>query len=120
MNLLVENLRRVNEYRQGKHYYSSERLAATEKRGASQKQPLGSTPYVVVEFQYAGTNIKGYWRCDQKVLELEDCAGVVKVLHPEYDCIFLFDHSCGNDTKRDWMVSAPSVFKRNTEEKNHR
>lgn len=34
------------------------------------------------------------------VLEFDDCANVVKVLHPEYDCIFLFDHGCGNDRKR--------------------
>ena len=35
------------------------------------------------------------------VLQIEDCAHVVTVLHPEYDYIFLFDHShCGQDRKR--------------------
>ena len=34
------------------------------------------------------------------VLQFEDCVNVVKVLYPEYDHIFLFDHSCGHDRKR--------------------
>jgi hypothetical protein len=34
------------------------------------------------------------------VLQMEDCVDVVTVLYPEYDFIFLFDHSCGHDRKR--------------------
>jgi hypothetical protein len=32
---------------------------------------------------------------------LEDCADVVKILYPQYDFLFLFDHSCGHDRMPD-------------------
>ena len=35
------------------------------------------------------------------VLQLEDCVDVVKTLHPQYDFLFLFDHSCGHDKQRE-------------------
>jgi hypothetical protein len=35
------------------------------------------------------------------VLQLEDCADVVKTLYPQYDFLFLFDHSCGHDRMPD-------------------
>jgi hypothetical protein len=31
------------------------------------------------------------------VLEFEDCADVVTTLYPQYNFLFLFDHSCGHD-----------------------
>mmetsp|Transcript_8912 Transcript_8912/g.25093 ORF Transcript_8912/g.25093 Transcript_8912/m.25093 type:complete len:228 (-) Transcript_8912:166-849(-) len=31
------------------------------------------------------------------VLQVEDCVDCLKVLFPEYDFLFLFDHSCGHD-----------------------
>jgi hypothetical protein len=34
------------------------------------------------------------------VLKFKDCIDVLKVLYPEYDCMFLFYHSCGHDRKR--------------------
>jgi hypothetical protein len=107
MKLSVEDLRQVNEYREGKHY--SDRLAATEKRGTSQKKPLKSSPFVV-EFEY-GINTEGYWTYDHMVLQMEDCADVVTVLYPEYDYIFLFDHSCGHDRKRPDGLCSNSVRK---------
>ena len=35
------------------------------------------------------------------VLQLEDCADVVKTLYPQFQFLFLFDHSCGHDRARD-------------------
>ena len=32
--------------------------------------------------------------------QLEDCVGVIKVLHPHFDIMFLVDHSCGHDRQR--------------------
>jgi hypothetical protein len=107
MKLTVEDLRQVNEYREGKHY--SDRLAALEKRGMSDKKPLASSPFVV-EFEY-GINTEGYWTYDHMVLQMEDCADVLNVLHPEYDYIFLFDHSCGHDRKRPDGLCSNSVRK---------
>ena len=33
-------------------------------------------------------------------MQFEDCIDCVKALFPNYDTVFLFDHSCGNDRKR--------------------
>jgi hypothetical protein len=46
------------------------------------------------------------------VLQLEDCIDVVKVLHPEYDYIFLLYHSCGLDRKRPASLCVNSMRRR--------
>ena len=45
------------------------------------------------------------------VLQFEDCVDVVKVLYPQYDYIFLFDHSCGHDRKRPDGLCVNSIRK---------
>jgi hypothetical protein len=35
------------------------------------------------------------------VLQLEDCVGVIMHLYPEYDYLFLYDHSSGHDKQRE-------------------
>ena len=107
MILSDEDLQKVNEFRVGKKY--SDELAAMDKRGTSAKQPLDSSPFVV-QFEY-GINSEGYWTYDHMVLQFEDCVDVVKVLYPEYDYIFLFDHSCGHDRKRPDGLCANSIRK---------
>jgi hypothetical protein len=96
LKLSHEDLQKVNKYRENKEY--SDALAAMDKRGTVKKQPLQSSPFVV-KFEY-GANAEGYWTYDHMVLQFEDCVYVVKVLYPEYDYMFLFDHSCGHDRKR--------------------
>jgi hypothetical protein len=34
------------------------------------------------------------------VLQMEDCIDVMHALYPDYDVLFLFDHSCGHDRQR--------------------
>jgi hypothetical protein len=34
------------------------------------------------------------------MLQFEDCIDVVTTLWPEFDYVFLFDHSCGHDRQR--------------------
>jgi hypothetical protein len=34
------------------------------------------------------------------VPQFEDCIDIVNTLWPEFDCVFLFDHSCGHDRQR--------------------
>jgi hypothetical protein len=56
------------------------------------------------------------------VLQLEDCVGVLKHLHPQYDYLFLFDHSRDHDQQRedglnvknDKKLSGPQRKMRNT------
>ena len=95
MRLSDKDLVQVNEYRRGKHY--SDTLAASEKKGTSLKQPLVGSPFVV-EFEY-GVNTEGYWTYGHMVLQMEDCANMLNVLHPEYKYIFLFHHGCGHVRK---------------------
>jgi hypothetical protein len=62
------------------------------------KPNLKENPFYV-EFEY-GVSTEGYWTYNQMVLQLEDCIDVLQVLHPQYDYVFLFDHSCGYDRQR--------------------
>jgi len=34
-------------------------------------------------------------------LQLEDCVDVLKVLYPQFDFLFLFDHSCWHDHQKE-------------------
>ena len=97
MALTSEELQRVNAVRLGKKY--KDETAAKKKRGNELKQPLTISPFVL-EFEY-GASAEGYWTYDSMVLQLEDCADVVKTLYPQYDFLFLFDHSCGHDRMPD-------------------
>jgi hypothetical protein len=96
MDLTEEQLQKVNQRRQGKKY--SDEAAAKETRGKAEKQPLTSSPFVI-EFEY-GANNQGYWKYDHMILQFEDCIDVVTTLWPEFDYVFLFDHSCGHDRQR--------------------
>jgi hypothetical protein len=103
-----EDLVKVNERRQGKHY-SDEEAAKKIKGNSSMKMPLTGSPFVV-EFEY-GANNQGYWDYDHMIIQFEDCIDVVKTLHPEFDFVFLFDHSCGHDRQRPDGLSVPKANK---------
>ncbi len=88
-----EQLEEINKYCEGKRYLDED--AATLKRGSPTKKLLTSSPFVV-EFNY-GAQYEGYWCYEHMVLQLKDCIDCLHVLHPEFDYLFLFDHSCGHD-----------------------
>jgi hypothetical protein len=96
IKLTQEQLSLVNQARRGTKY--SDESAAKETRGKADKLPLTSSPFVV-EFEY-GANNQGYWRYDHMILQFEDCIDVVRTLWPEFEYVFLFDHSCGHDRQR--------------------
>ena len=102
-----EQMRRVNEARVGQHYKDVD--AAKKYKGTTEKQNLLTDPFVV-EFEYGASN-EGYWNYERMVLQLEDCVDVVKVLWPQYDCLFLFDHSCGHDKQRIDGLNAENMLK---------
>ena len=93
MTLTTEQLQRVNAERLGKKY--KDESAAKKKRGSKFKQPLTISPFVL-EFEF-GASAEGYWTYNLMVLQLEDCADIVMTLYPQYNFLFLFDHSCGHD-----------------------
>ena len=103
-----EDLQKVNKEREGNKQYSDEE-AATKVKGNTKKQALTASPFVL-EFEY-GANNEGYWDYDHMVLQFEDCIDVVNVLLPQFEVLFLFDHSCGHDRKRPDGLSAPKMNK---------
>ena len=88
----------VNLQRAGRQYSDEE--AAIEINGNSNKKPLtlDKSPFVVF-FDY-GENKEGYWAYNNMVLQFEDVVDVLKVMHPTFDFVFLFDHSSGHSKQR--------------------
>lgn len=71
------------------------------------KPKLTDSPFVQ-EFEY-GASSKGYWTYESMVLQLEDCVDVLKMLYPEFQFLFLFDHSCGHDKAREDALNARNM-----------
>jgi hypothetical protein len=107
-DISLEDLEKVNKKREGTHY-SDQDAAKKIKGNSSMKASLTESPFVV-KFEY-GANNQGYWDYDHMIIQLEDCIDVVKTLHPEFDFIFLFYHSCGDDHQRPDGLSVPKVNK---------
>ena len=93
-----EILAEVNLKRDGEKY--ADREAATEMQGSPDKKPLtlDKSPFLVF-FEY-GENREGYWAYNNMVLQFVDAVDVLKVMHPEIDFVFLFDHSAGHARQR--------------------
>ncbi len=94
----AEILDEVNTQRAGQHYADPE--AAIEILGSSNKRPLtpDKSPFLLF-FEY-GENREGYWAYNNMVLQFEDVIDVLKVMHPAYDFVFLFDHSACHAKQR--------------------
>ena len=105
--LTTGQLQEVNMKRMGEKY--KDETAAKKKHGTALKQPLTTSPFYL-EFEY-GASFEGYWTYDSMVLQLEDCADVVKTLYPQYHFLFLFDHSCGHDRMPDDALKVEGMNK---------
>jgi hypothetical protein len=96
MELSPNQLALVNQRRKrvgNKHYLDKD--AAIAKNGTTTKPLLTSSPFI--RYLEYGSNNDGYWSYECMVLQLEDCVDCLKELHPNFDFIFLFDHSNGHD-----------------------
>ena len=69
--------------------------AAVTKNGSEFKRKLTKSPFVR-GLEY-GNNHDGYWTYESMVLQLEDCIDVLSHTHPQFEYLFLFDHSNGHD-----------------------
>lgn len=108
LDLTGEQLRQVSEFRKEKKYIDE--AAATKYRGkGANKDILNVNPFVL-EFEYGAAN-EGYWNYEHMVLQLDDCVDVVKFLYPQYDFLFLFDHSCGHDKQREDGLNVENMSK---------
>jgi hypothetical protein len=45
------------------------------------------------------------------VIQFEDCMDCLTTLYPEFDYLFLFDHSCGHDKQREDGLNAERMLK---------
>jgi hypothetical protein len=94
-----EQLKEVNEKRKNVQYKDLKAVAEAGGYKDGFKKPLTCSPFVCT-FEY-GADSDGYWNYNHMVLQLEDCVDVLKHLYPEYDYLFLFDHSRGHDKQRE-------------------
>ena len=108
MSLSPEELEKVNsERRRGRKYIDEQ--AANTINGKADKPNLTSSPFAI-QFEY-GINAQGYWDYNRMMLQFEDCVDVVSVLFPEFEFVFLFDHSSGHDRQRPDGLSITKISK---------
>jgi hypothetical protein len=102
--LSEDELVRVNTARRGidKTYIDSQ--AAMEILKATHKLILTESPFV--KYLYIGANNEGYWNSYHMSLQLEDVVDCLQVLYPEFEIVFLFDHSQGHARKRNGALNA--------------
>ena len=99
----------VNERRYGERYADEE--AAMDVYGTSLKPQLSvdKSPFLTY-FDY-GENKEGYWDYNHMVLQFEDVVDCLKVMHPQFHFVFLFDHSSGHAKQRPDGLNATRMNK---------
>ncbi len=64
------------------------------------KKNLTEPPFLkYFEYRY-GHGKESYWTSDNMALQFEDCINCIHALFPQFDSVWQFDHSCGQD--RGW------------------
>ncbi|KAI2489045.1 hypothetical protein MHU86_25554 [Fragilaria crotonensis] len=105
--LTEDELARINLHRQQSRATYTDTHAAMEILGTINKVALTESPFV--KYLFIGANNEGYWNSFYMSLQLEDVVDCLQVLYPEFDLVFLFDHSQGHARKRDQALSAAYV-----------
>jgi hypothetical protein len=88
-------LEEINLHRRGQNYVDTD--ASIAVHGQAGKKDLKESPFVV-SFEL-GANNEGYWTYNHMSVQFEDCVDCIKVLYPQFDFVFLFDHSQGHAKK---------------------
>jgi hypothetical protein len=107
MELTKDQLDEVDFTMRGKRYTYEE--AATKYRGNALKTDLLCSLFIF-KFDYGASN-EGFWNYNRMVIQLEYCIDVLKCLYPQYDILFLFDHSCGHDKQQPYRLNAENMLK---------
>ncbi|KAI2505686.1 hypothetical protein MHU86_8745 [Fragilaria crotonensis] len=105
--LTDEELVRINATRIGKQYLDVQ--AANEVLKTSDKPQLSHSPFV--KYLFIGANNEGYWNSFHMALQFEDVVDCLKVLYPQFEFVFLFDHSQGHARKRSGALDAKQMSK---------
>jgi hypothetical protein len=105
--LTLEELTTINATRLGRQYLDTH--AASEVTKTFDKPPLTDSPFV--KYLFIGANNEGYWNSYHMALQFEDVVDCLKVLYPQYEFVFLFDHSQGHARKRNGALDAKQMSK---------
>jgi hypothetical protein len=97
-----------NERQRGKTYTDDQ--AANEILKTDQKPLLTESPFVKYSY-IVGANNKGFWNSFHMSLRFEDVVDCLLVFYPEFEFIFLFDHSQGHARKRNGALNALHMSK---------
>ncbi|KAI2496123.1 hypothetical protein MHU86_18400 [Fragilaria crotonensis] len=108
-------LDKVNFERQGANKPYVDKHAAIKILKSTQKSLPTESP--LVQYLYIGANNKGFWNSFHMSLQFEDVVDCLQVLYPDFDFVFLFDHSQGHGKKRDGALSAMHTFECTEEHK---
>ena len=108
-HLSEPTLEQVNANREGTRY--SDEDAAVEVFGSSLKKPLTKDKSPFLHYFDYGENKEGYWDYNHMVLQFEDVLDCLKVMHPNFHSVFLFDHSSGHAKQRPDGLSATKMNK---------
>jgi hypothetical protein len=100
MSLMQSEIQKVNQFQSEKGPLYTEFESAVKVNGTAIKNQW-KTHLLFYFFEYGyGAGKEGYWTYDHMCLQFDDCVDTVQALYPEYDSIWLFDHSCGHDHGR--------------------
>jgi hypothetical protein len=96
--MTAEELKLVNDAREGDDYWDTDAALEVHKTPTPKKPKLKESPFV--RSILIGAHNDGYWNAQHMAIQLEDIVDCLKVLHPEIEFVFLFDHSQGHSRKR--------------------
>ncbi len=74
--------------------------------GTELKKQLTFSQFIV-EFNYGVILV-----IQPHVLQMEDCIGILKFLYPQYDVLFLFNHSYGHDKQHKDELNVEIMLKK--------
>ena len=109
-DLSEDELVRINTARRGigKTYIDTqaamEILKLTDKPILTEESPF-------ITYLYIWGNNEGYWNSYQMSLQLEDVVDCIQVLYPDFDIVFLFDHSQGHARKQNGALNSLHMSK---------
>ncbi len=103
-------LEEINVTRRGKKYKSSQ--AAIEILGSDDKKDLTLEDDPFIKVFGIGSNEDGWWNSFQMCIQLENVIDCLKVMFPDDELWFLFDHSsCHNKTLDDGLSTTKMTLK---------
>ena len=64
-----------------------------------------------MKYLYIGVNNEGYWNSFHMSIQFEDIVDCLQVLYPDFEFVFLFNHSQGHARKQSGALSALNMSK---------